>query len=453
MKRDPGVFDTNMNLMRNPDDYPFLRPNMTEGTSSDDLARYATDQITENLLYFMDRAGPDDWEGMKWYLGAHDIENEWADQYGLNDASVSGAVAALSPQADWNINVHLGKQLIDHFVNRGNLEWDPNMERVARRMTANEAEGRIKRILIKGKEGVPTMGPIIDYIKNKPLGELTDPEDIAMWIRIREEAWGDPNQPLVEGTPHLPADDPDFIPPGDVTGERGHGFRLVRPDGTFGDYKRNARYKDEELGDITDSTWNSNGAVANAVESLLANGDRLRIGNAMGNRHKVRSFFNNKLMPFSLRGDVTMDTHALEGGVMSTAGPAAAHGLADGSAVSNRAGSWGTYPLFADGYRQAARHVSQSTGRLILPNQVQSVVWEMKRKLFENLGRDDVAEIQQAWREYHDSGRTMRSAQDEVWRIAERANARAAIADPKKRPKRPSEPGIFDAWDRAQRKK
>jgi hypothetical protein len=39
-------------------------------------------------------------------------------------------------------------------------------------------------------------------------------------------------------------------------------------------------------------------SITAAIESIEADGDRIKIGEAMGERHKVRSFYNDMLAPF-----------------------------------------------------------------------------------------------------------------------------------------------------------
>lgn len=56
--------------------------------------------------------------------------------------------------------------------------------------------------------------------------------------------------------------------------------------------------------------WGSMDAIANAVTAFDAK-DMPTISEAMGGGHKVRSFYNNIIAPWSRKGDVTGDTHAI----------------------------------------------------------------------------------------------------------------------------------------------
>ena len=53
---------------------------------------------------------------------------------------------------------------------------------------------------------------------------------------------------------------------------------------------------------------------------MESNGDLNKISDAMGDMHKVRSFFNNIEVPFSDFGDITIDTHAIAAGWMKPLG-------------------------------------------------------------------------------------------------------------------------------------
>ena len=57
--------------------------------------------------------------------------------------------------------------------------------------------------------------------------------------------------------------------------------------------------------------WNSNVMIKNAIIALESNGDKAIISGALGDAHKVRSFYNNIVDPNSKNGDVTIDTHAV----------------------------------------------------------------------------------------------------------------------------------------------
>ena len=178
--------------------------------------------------------------------------------------------------------------------------------------------------------------------------------------------------------------------------------------------------------------WNTTDAVAGAVMALEANGDRVEIGAAMGEVHKVRNFFNNILDPEGQDGDVTMDTHAIAAAWLqgyTGNSVAVAHGLANNPTVdkpegwkaaqdSNRHGSFGMYGLYADAYRELAAELH------MLPVELQAVVWGVKRDIFGNLSKAERAEVDGHWKDYNSGKATLAEAQRRAWEVGEKANAR-----------------------------
>jgi hypothetical protein len=56
--------------------------------------------------------------------------------------------------------------------------------------------------------------------------------------------------------------------------------------------------------------WGSNVEIAKAI-SAIGNPTRDNVSERMGEKHKVRNFYNNIFDPQSTHGDVTIDTHAV----------------------------------------------------------------------------------------------------------------------------------------------
>jgi hypothetical protein len=157
---------------------------------------------------------------------------------------------------------------------------------------------------------------------------------------------------------------------------------------------------------------------------LEANGNREVISAAMGEAHKVRSFYNNILDPNSPNGDATMDTHAFGAALLRPLGGqsgAVSHGFGltpdkdkqppgwKGTANSAVTGNVGLYGLYVDAYREVAADLG------IQPRQLQSIVWEHKRELFDRSLTDKQADaIEQAWRDYHDGKQSLNVTQKRV---------------------------------------
>ena len=63
-------------------------------------------------------------------------------------------------------------------------------------------------------------------------------------------------------------------------------------------------------GEKSGTAWNGFRDI-NKAASILSDPTRENINDQLGEKHKVRSFYNNILDPLSPEGDVTIDTHAV----------------------------------------------------------------------------------------------------------------------------------------------
>ena len=106
-----------------------------------------------------------------------------------------------------------------------------------------------------------------------PLSEYKDaPLLEAMFIRIYDETYND------------------------------RGYNVVSPDGEDLGFSRNL---DGSKGNVA---WGSNNEIAKAVQAMNDPSSNVV---EMGDRHKVRNFYNNIIAPNALDGDITSDTHAV----------------------------------------------------------------------------------------------------------------------------------------------
>ena len=374
------------------------------------VARNAIEVMKKNMRFLLSKATAAQHGAVGWYRGARKLVDAKVRQYGLNDASVAGVFAALSPQKDWDQNIYLGNQVIDIYQTKQNHAWDDRMQAFADKLIADEAKLAAKKLAKTGKVKKTTpMVKMLPLIMNKTLAECDSVEKKGLWIRAYEEAHGDPEQ------------------------NGAHGYRVYNPDGTFGPYHTNAPEKGETVGRVSKAGWNNTKMIGAAVASLEANGDRIKISAALSQVHKVRNFYNNILDPDGEDGDVTMDTHAIGAAWMQPypgGAPAVSHGLANAPSTlpegwepakdSNRFGAYGTYGMYAEAYRELAAEQQPP----LLPNQMQAVVWVIKRDLFANTNDADDAAIEALWQDYNAGKTTHEQVLNDVWAIGERANAR-----------------------------
>ena len=341
-------------------------------------------QLKDNLLWLHDQV-PDDirQRSHKWYVGANRITEGFAARYGYSNEQASGVMAALSPQKDWFMNASLGERVMDVYANHQNTTWSPEMEFVATDPT-----------IIKNKDGDYPAGILIrnevnaklyEAIQGKKLSELDDVYEISAWIRSFDEAHNN----------------------------RSH--RVVTPEGGFIEYAAKLDGTDKVTG------WGSFSEISKAV-SVLRDGSPENISNQMGGMHKVRNFYNNILLPNSVNGHVTIDTHAVAAsmlGAFSTKSTEVKHNFGQGSSSSSITGSKGTYGLHAEAYRQAA------AARGILPRQMQSITWEAARGLF-TAGFKGKAEnvklISGIWQRHKKGKITLDEARQEILNAADGIN-------------------------------
>jgi len=358
MKADPALYQFNVDITK---DYPNMKA--VEGEDTDQTAERFIEHVKDNLLYLHDKVPADTRvRSQRWYDGARNITDSWVEEYGVPDTSIAGALAALSPQKDWYQNVSLAQRTLDVAIKQKDFQFTPEMEQTFRNLPALNK---------------PKYEPMLNMIKGKSYAEIVDEDPAvqstlrAMFVRLYDQTYNTPD------------------------------YQIVGPEGEMLDFALTAS------GDRKKAAWGSLNEIGKAVASIDANGDVNTISRLMGERHKVRNFYNNIYDPNSPLGDVTIDTHAVAAGLlrplsgnslevdhnfknMSVKG----RGTTKGSA---KTGVSGNYGLYAEAYRRAAQE------RGILPRQMQSITWEAVRGLFTDRFKQiakNVADVDAIWQRY-----------------------------------------------------
>ena len=364
MKKDPKLFDFNVNITK---DYPNMR--LVEDETVDETSERFIEHVKDNLLYLHDQV-PDATRArsQKWYDGARAITNQWSEEYGVPDTSIAGVLAALSPQKDWYQNVSLAQRTLDVAIKQKDFKMSNQMTDLF--FSLKDQKG--KPVFDK-----PKYRPLLDSIQGKSYSEIIDDDPKvqatlrALFVRLYDQTYNKPD------------------------------YRIVGPEGDFLDIATNAD------GSPSKAAWGSLNEISKAVASIDAAGDVNTISRLMGERHKVRNFYNNIYDPNSPFGDVTIDTHAVAAGLlrplsgnslevdhnfknMSVKGRGTTKG-------SSKTGVSGNYGLYAEAYRRAAAE------RGILPRQMQSITWEAVRGLFTDKFKQNaknVTDINEIWQRY-----------------------------------------------------
>jgi len=388
MKATDPLFAKNVGVTR---DYPHAHEDV-KGMGHEEAAEHFIDHVKDNLLWLHDQI-PENIRGRSslWYDGGNKIVKDWSKKYGISESSAAGALAALSPQKDWFQNVSLADRVLDTIKGRGDNFYHgyvmtPKME---------------KFFLNTPSLNKDKYQPMFSLIKGKSLGDihkmdLPDDEKAilkAMWTRLHDQT---------ERAPH---------------------YQLVHPEGTLGEFATNANGSRSKAG------WGSLPEIAKAIRAIESGGGRENLNGLMGEKHKVRSFYNNLLAPNSSRGDVTIDTHAVAAGLLrplSGNDLEVAHNFANyagkgmpGVAGSAASGIQGTYPLYAEAYRRAAKE------RGILPRQMQSITWEGVRGLFPDVFKNPANNkvINSIWKQYAEGKLTKNEARQQILDFAGGINA------------------------------
>jgi len=307
----------------------------------EDPASYQASIIKKAVAHYKDNlvalynAIPESIRGIskQWYESAHDLSKKFSEQYDVSHPQAAAVIAALSPNNPWDNNVGMAQRLMERWKNDQGRVWDEKMD---------EKLSAIRN----AKSTKPEFRAYLDSIRGKSYNDLqgeTEAETAAMkglWLRMVDQTYGSPEIPV------------------------------YAPDGTIRGSQKIA--------------WGPYDAVAKAVK-ILDDGDIETINHLMGNGHKIRNFYNNIINPWSDRGHVTIDTHAVGAAhwkPFSQKDTEVAHNFGGsnpgvpGAGKHAGTGLQGTYPIYDEAYKQAAKEVGVS------PRELQSITWEGIRSLF-----------------------------------------------------------------------
>ena len=351
------------------------------------------DFVVDNLLYLHDSVAPEIRDRSKlWYDGAREITERWGEEYSMPRSGVAAALAALSPQKDWFMNVDLARRTLDIMRDQQETVFTQEMAdfiipRLAKK-PKDAAEAKTAAFKKKRKISIEERKREILPIVGKKLKDLEYDHAAAIFVRAFDEM----NNP--------------------------RDYQVVSPEGDFvGQYKT----KEGELGDVA---WGSITDIAKAV-TVIRDPSKQNISVALGNAHKIRNFYNNILLPQIDKKSVTADTHAVAAALLR---PLAGADLPVANnfgtkpksskvtiTKSSFTGIKGTYGIYAEAYRIAA------AARDILPREMQSITWEAVRGLFPDTFKknaDNKKNIDDVWSRYEKGELTIHEAREQVIEIA-----------------------------------
>ena len=332
----------------------------------------------------------------QWYDGGHEITKEMARDLDIPHENAAGMTAALSPQKDWDMNVNLARR-VGHLVST-----TPADARATPEMTQWMRDYAESKPVERDTPNTVTRQDVLNdlnAITSKPWSQM-GAADRAVYIRAFDEAHGPPD--------HLMVHD-------DRTGEPlPKGFHINNPDGSPS--TQVARYGPEYTNMVdqpTKVTWGSNNEIANAVKAYHAQ-NMSEISEALGDGHKVRSFYNNLIAPNSAAHDVTGDTHAVATGLLRPLGAGSDEvslGLGQTGSASSATGAQGLYPNVREAYKRVADRAG------LLPRQMQSIVWEAVRGLWNPAQKRQAAtrnSVNNLWQGYQNGESSAQDVQRQI---------------------------------------
>lgn len=305
---------------------------MATGTL-DEKAEHVIGRMQENLLWLFDQVPEAVRNRSKlWYDGARKIAEQWAKQYDITESQAAGALAVLSPQKDWFMNVTMAERVLDIIHTKMNHRFDEKMRAAAFAFLVKDA-----------REDGQRNTKAFNRVRGKTLAEVAkhhDLRELSVWIRAYDEAYHDPKH------------------------------AIVTPEGGFVEDKTTVK------GEPTMRAWGDFTTPGKAA-SIYLDGSPENINKQLGGEHKVRNFYNNIYAPKDARF-TTIDTHAVAADLLRPLA-GADKPVADNfgkTGGTNVTGLSGTYALHYEAYRRAAE------ARGVLPREMQSITWEAVRGLF-----------------------------------------------------------------------
>jgi len=344
-----------------------------DNTPDNKVLEVFKENIVNNLLFLYNKVPESTRKRSKlWYVGANKIAIEMGKNYDMSLRQIAAIMAAMSPQKDWFQNVSMAERAIDVLQKQGNQAWTPDMLRYAEsyvKETKDRKEREKRGDAFEKIKKVASAGTVLNDM---------DEKSAAAFIRAYDEAFHSRN------------------------------YRLVTPEGGFGDLVRNLDGKPSTM------MWSTYGPIEKAV-SIYRDGSRENVSQQLGFEHKIRSFYNNIANPDSEISHVTIDTHAVAAALFEALAGTDTEVKQNFGATgsSDVLGVGGTYGLIADAYREAAKRVG------VRAREMQSITWEAVRALFSEEVKSTIKpKIRAEWAKYKTGQQSFDETRQNVLEIA-----------------------------------
>lgn len=369
----PGDFAEN--AMARLAEMPFMRD--MAGRPAEEIYDTGVTRAADNLRFLVEETmWPDaSQRAYGWYNTANRLGREMAERAGKDPRAGYGALAAMSPQTDWSINVERAARMMD--MRGDDFAVDPAG---FRRWAQERSEMRNPGAVYSLGEGA------LDRITRAPFDELST--DMERYARI-VAADGSRNSPYV----------PTYLPDGSTTGP------------------------------VQRITWGNSRDTNNAL-SIIDDPSVENIRRRLNSGGKVTSFYNDIAAPDSGLPNVTTDTHSAGALALYPAGASdnlaatfMGRGTGPGAGRSAPSGVLGLYPVSVDAHVEAARLLGVDR-----PSGVQSMTWEAVRDLWG--GRKKTRALKDEVERIWGNARNMREAQKGILELLQAGRIDEVIEPP-----------------------
>ena len=277
-----------------------------------------------------------------WYDGANVLAQNLSKKYNVSIEQVAGIIASLSPQKDWYQNLRLAELTLIAYKENPVMTQD-----------MVDFQQKISNIGLDAAKGARKK-----YNKNKTQKNKTElNKKLEKINKVQEALTSLIGTKLKDADLAYQAYFVRLYAELNITKD----YNILRPDGEVMEI---ATKKD---GNKSKVAWGSYVEIGKTV-SIDNDGSQNNITATLGEKHKIRNFYNNIIDPMSKDGDVTIDTHAVAAALLKAlSGKSREVGNNFGTGTSNTSakGISGVYYAYSDAYLLAAKELG------LLPRQVQ----------------------------------------------------------------------------------
>lgn len=357
-KKNPNWFTTAIAKMSS---IPGIEGATRGALNSDSSGEKIIQRLAENLVWLYKKVPKKLRQRSKlWYDGGRRVAEVWAQRYGLRPRQTAAIIAIFSPQTGWFANMSLAERLLDVYfsarrqkADQAMLDWFDTDQ--GKKYNRADVEGKSLEELIQAK----------------------DFKRAAVWVRAYDKAHNSESR-----------------------------YTLSPEGGTLG-----IDQKPTGTGPAKTS-YMTNRSIGSAL-SVIVDGSVDNIFKQIGSDFKVRDFYNNIFNPENTNA-VTVDTHAVGAALFSVVS-ANDSVVADnfGNPGNTTSGQKGTYPIYFEAYRRAAKQLG------ILPRELQSITWEAIRALFDSSEKTKLRpQVQAIWKKVDKGEITAEQARKKIFKLA-----------------------------------